>query len=125
MSITISRQGLPSVEIDGRTVEIPEYSETYEVIIIGDDVYVMGLPQGYEQRRDVRMTRDDYNDQSFDLFYFFDYHRLLGFYPRGSEEEFWLPEELADETSPWLSRSLTAKTSTTLQDRLLYIGTIR
>ena len=99
LSITISRQGVPSVEIDGRTVEIPEYSETYEVIIIGDDVYVMGLPQGYEQRRDVRMTRDDYNDQSFDPFYFFDYHRLLGFYPRGSEEEFWLPEELADEIS--------------------------
>ena len=59
----------------------------------------MGLPQGYEQRRDVRMTRDDYNDQSFDPFYFFDYHRLLGFWPRGGEEEFWLPEELADEIS--------------------------
>ena len=99
LNITHSRQGVPSVEIDGRTVEIPDYSETYEVIIIGDDVYVMGLPQGYEQRRDVRMTRDDYNDQSFDLFHFFDYHRLLGFYPRGSEEEFWLPEELVDEIS--------------------------
>ena len=99
LSITLSRQGLPSVEIDGRTVEIPEYSETYEVIVIGDDVYMMGLPQGYEQRRDVRTTRDDYNDRSFDLFYFFDYHRLLGFYPRGSEEEFWLPDELADEIS--------------------------
>ena len=69
------------------------------MIVIGDDVYMMGLPQGYEQRRDVRMTRDDYNDRSFDLFYFFDYHRLLGFYPRGSEEEFWLPDELADEIS--------------------------
>ena len=98
LSITVSRQGVASVEIDGRTVEIPEYSYTYEVIIIGDDVYVMGLP-GYEQRRDVRMTRDDYNDQSFDPFHFFDYHRLLGFYPRGSEEEFWLPEELVDEIS--------------------------
>ena len=31
LSITISRQGLPSVEIDGRTVEIPDYSETHEV----------------------------------------------------------------------------------------------
>ena len=99
LSTTISRQGVASVEIDGRTVEIPEYSYTYEVIIISDDVYVMGLPQGYEQRRDVRMTRDDYNDQSFDPFHFFDYHRLLGFYPRGSEEEFWLPEELVDEIS--------------------------
>ena len=99
LSITISRQGVASVEIDGRTVEIPEYSYTYEVIIIGDDVYMMGVLQGYEQRRDVRTTRDDYNDQSFDPFHFFDYHRLLGFYPRGSEEEFWLPEELADEIS--------------------------
>ena len=99
LSITVSRQGAASVEIDDRTVEIPEYSYTYEVIIIGDDVYLMGVPRGYEQRGNVRTTRDDYNDQSFDPFYFFDYHRLLGFYPRGSEEEFWLPEELADEIS--------------------------
>ena len=99
LSITFSRQGLPSVEIDGRTIEIPDHSETYEVIVIGDDVYVMGVPQGYEQRGDARTTRDDYNDNSFDLFYFFDYHRLLGFYYRGSEAEFWLPEELADEIS--------------------------
>ena len=99
LSTTISRQGLPSIEIDGRTVEIPDFSYTYEVIIIGDDVYLMGLPQGYEQRGNARTTRDDYNDQSFDPFYFFDYHRLLGFYFRESEAEFWLPEELADEIS--------------------------
>ncbi len=59
----------------------------------------MGVPQGYEQRGDARITRDDYNDYSFDLFYFFDYHRLLGFYFRESEAEFWLPGGLAEQIS--------------------------
>ena len=43
--------------------------------------------------------RDHWNDQAFDLFSFFDYHRLLGFYFRGSEASFWLPEDLAEEIS--------------------------
>ena len=75
LSITVSRQGSPSVEIDGRTIETPNYSLTGEVIFIGEDVYLMMdspiVKVRYEGERDI------HNDRSFDLFYFFDYQLLL------------------------------------------------
>ena len=72
MRTTFSTQGPPSVEIDGVIVEPPIGSVTQEIIIIGDDVYLIDPPYG-----DARQTRDDYNDWNFDLFHFFDYHLLL------------------------------------------------
>ncbi len=69
---------------------------TQEVIIVGEDVFVMAPP--FLQAR-YENGRDDWNNQDFDLFKFLDYHRLLGFYYLGSEASFWLPEDLAEEIS--------------------------
>ena len=77
LRVTISRQGPPTVEIDGRTIETPDFSMTQEVIFMGEDVYVMASPPLSEARYEG--WRDDWNDRNFDLFVFFNYYRLLDF----------------------------------------------
>ena len=101
MTVTSRLQGPPSVEIDGRTIETPSYVISYEALIIGEDVYMMNFSVDIDPSYggDLRQERDDYNEQSFDPFLFFDYHRLLGFYNRGYEADFWLPEDLAAQIS--------------------------
>ena len=101
MTVTSRVQLPPSVEIDGRTIETPSYVLSHEALIIGEDVYMMDLSIDINPSYggDLRQERDDYNDQRFDPFFFFDYHRLHGFYKRGYEADFWLPRDLAAQIS--------------------------